>query len=45
MHHEMLPFCHHAQYKKGTLSQHFVMHVVPPKVNTGSILNSHCGIF
>ena len=23
-------FCHHAQYKKGTLSQHFVTHVVPP---------------
>ena len=23
-------FCHYAQYKKGMLSQHFVMHVVPP---------------
>ena len=23
-------FCHNAQYKKGTLSQHFVMHVVSP---------------
>ena len=29
MRHEMLYlFCHHGQYKKGTLSQHFVTHVV-----------------
>ena len=34
MRHEMLtqraPFCIGAMAKKGTLSQHFVMHVVPP---------------
>ena len=34
MHHEMLiqraPFCIGAMAKKGTLSQHFVTHVVPP---------------
>jgi hypothetical protein len=34
MRHEMLtqrnPFCHHVNAKKGTLSQHFVTHVVPP---------------
>ena len=33
MHHEMLTqralFCHHANTKRGTLSQHFVTHVVP----------------
>jgi hypothetical protein len=32
--HEMLtqrnPFCHHVNTKKGTLSQQFVTHVVPP---------------
>ena len=34
MHHEMLTqralFCHRANPKMGTLSQHFVTHVVPP---------------
>ena len=34
MHHKMLtqraPFCIGAMAKKGTLSQHFVTHVVPP---------------
>ena len=34
MRHEMLTqralFCHHANTKPGTLSQHFVTHVVPP---------------
>jgi hypothetical protein len=34
--HEMLtqrnPFCHHVNTKKGTLSQHFVTHAVPPLV-------------
>ena len=34
MRHEMLtqcaPFCIDVMAKKGTLSQHFVMHVVPP---------------
>ena len=34
MHHEMLtqraPFCIGAMAKRGTLSQHFVTHVVPP---------------
>ena len=36
MRHEMLTqralFCHCANTKRGTLSQHFVMHVVPPLV-------------
>ena len=34
MRHEMLTqralFCHCANTKRGTLTQHFVMHVVPP---------------
>ena len=34
MHHEMLTqrafFCHRANTKRGMLSQHFMMHVVPP---------------
>ena len=34
MRHEMLTqralFCHRANTKRGTLSQHFVTHVVPP---------------
>ena len=34
MRHEMLTqralFCHHVNTKRGTLSQHFVTHVVPP---------------
>ena len=34
MRHEMLTqralFCHHANTKRGTLTQHFVTHVVPP---------------
>ena len=40
MRHEMLtqhaPFCIGAMAKKGTLSQHFVTHVVPP------LLQSSC---
>ena len=36
MRHEMLTqralFCHRANTKRGTLSQHFVTHVVPPLV-------------
>ena len=35
MRHEMLTqralFCHRANTKRGTLSQHFVTHVVPPR--------------
>ena len=34
MRHEMLTqralFCHHVNIKRGTLSQHFMTHVVPP---------------
>ena len=30
-------FCHHVQYKKGMLSQHFVTHVVPPLMKGGSV--------
>ena len=41
MRHEMLtqraPFCIGAMAKKGTLSQHFVTHVVPPLVVLPSI--------
>ena len=41
MRHEMLTqralFCHRANAKRGTLSQHFVMHVVPPLPHGGSI--------
>jgi hypothetical protein len=44
MRHEMLnqrnPFCHHVNAKKGTLSQHFVMHVVPPLLLTNEKLVS-----
>ena len=29
-------FCHHANTKPGTLSQHFVTHVVPPLRAVGS---------
>ena len=36
MRHEMMTqralFCHRANTKRGTLSQHFVTHVVPPLV-------------
>ena len=28
-------FCHRVRYKKSTLSQHFVTHVVPPLVLAG----------
>ena len=31
-------FCDHMRYKKGTLSQHFVTHVVPPLCQTTVIL-------
>ena len=44
MHHEMLTqralFCHRANTKRGTLSQHFVTHVVPP---LGSQFRDLCG--
>ena len=40
MRHEMLTqhalFCHRANTKRGTLSQHFVTHVVPP------LVRQHC---
>ena len=42
MRHEMLTqralFCHHANTKRGTLSQHFVTHVVPP---LGSVCSTY----
>jgi hypothetical protein len=42
MRHEMLtqrnPFCHHVNTEKGTLSQPFMTHVVPP---LGSIANTY----
>ena len=45
MRHEMLtqraPFCIGAMAKKGTLSQHFVTHVVPPLLlYTSCVFNS-----
>ena len=42
MRHEMLtqraPFCIGAMAKKGTLSQHFVTHVVPPLGTVSAII-------
>ena len=44
MRHEMLTqralFCHRANTKRGTLSQHFVTHVVPPLVHAWLASNS-----
>ena len=41
MRHEMLSqrafFCHRTNTKRGTLSQHFVTHVVPPLGDRGSL--------
>ena len=42
MRHEMLtqhaPFCIGAMAKKGTLSQHFVTHVVPPLIDRSQLV-------
>ena len=47
MRHEMLtqraPFCIGAMAKKGTLSQHFVTHVVPPLGNPFSYIGEGLG--